>query len=199
MGLLGFLKLKKKADEKEEEKGEKQDQKQVQVIQEDPMVTMTREVMNMRYFMEDMKRAMHDDHHRILDEFTYLPRREDINEAFKEKIEKLKAEQLRIAKEIEVTEFQKGILEVLSVPKSAQDVATELGRSRTWISQQISTLNKAGFLEKEQKGKSIKYRAIGSNSPSPASPVPEEPNPNPDSPMPEDSAPNLEDTDSPNS
>jgi len=158
MGLIGFLKLKKKTKEKDDEKEE---QKTVQVIQEDPMVTMTREVMNMRYFLEDMKRAMHDDHHRIIDEFTYLPKREDIDTAFAEKIERLKVEQERIAKELEITEFQKELLDVLVTPKSSQDVANELGKSRTWVSQQISPLHKAGFLEKNQVGKRITYRAIG--------------------------------------
>lgn len=161
MNVLKFLKLKKKVEEKSDSK---QAQKEVKIIQEEPMVTMTREIMGMRYFLEDLKRAMHDDHHRILDEFGYLPKREDISDAFKEKIEKLRAEQVRIAKELEVTEFQKVILEGLIAPKSAQEVADELGKSRTWVSQQISPLVKAGFLEKEQVGKRITYRAIGAEN-----------------------------------
>jgi len=161
MGLFSFLKQKKKSEEKGEEK---QNQKGVNIIQEDPVVTMAREVMNMRYFLEDMKRAMHDDHHRIIDEFTYLPKHDDLKEALGERIEKLKEEQLRIAREIEVTELQRGILDILGTPKSAQDVAKELGKSRTWVSQQISTLNKAGFLEKEQKGKRITYKSSGNIS-----------------------------------
>ena len=59
-----------------------------------------------------------------------------------------------------ISEMAKGKTLDEALEITNKDVANELGKSRTWVSQQISTLNKAGFVKKEQIGKRITYKAF---------------------------------------
>ena len=148
----------KQAQKKKKASKPKQEQMQRVIVQEDASVTMMKEVVGVRYAIDDLKRAMHDDHHRIIGEFEHIPKHNDLHQALGERIEGLKKEQERIAREIEVTELQKKVLDLTVEPLSAAEVANIIGKSRTWVSQQVGTLAKAGYLERLQEGKSIRYK-----------------------------------------
>lgn len=152
MGILATL-LKKKKKEKQDKK----EKAGVQVVNEEPSITLTREVLGVRYAIEDLKRAMHNDHHKILDEIDGVPKKDDLKDALGEKIEKLKEEKKKIEKEIELNELQRKILDRLEVPTSAADLAEELGKSRTWISQQVNKLVSSGYIKPKKEGKKVKY------------------------------------------
>lgn len=168
--LLGRKPKKKQAATQKQVQKKKKSQKPNQVqtqkilVQEDTPVTMMKEVIGIRYAIDDLKRAMHDDHHRIIGEFDNIPKHNDLHSALGEKIEALKQEQEKIAREIEVTELQKKILDSVIEPLSAAEVANVIGKSRTWVSQQVGTLLKAGYLEKLQEGKSIRYRTTAAGT-----------------------------------
>ena len=146
MGLISLLKKKKKEEEKEKA-----------IVKEDSQITMMREVLGIRYAIEDLKKGMHDDHHRILNEFELLPKREDIKDALGEKLDRLKDEKTKLEKEIELTELQRKILDYLEHPITAAELAKELDKSRTWVSQQVNKLVEAGMVNTKKEGKFVKY------------------------------------------
>lgn len=161
MGFLEVIFGKKKkrqvAKQKQKQKpAQEETQKQVTMVQ-DPLVTLATEVTSVRYAIQDMKRAMHSDHHRILEEFDHLPKHDDIKEILTSRKERLEKEKSRIEKEIEVTALQKDIIEHLDSPKSAAEVAERLNKSRTWVSQQMAKLLENSMVESKKEGKSVKY------------------------------------------
>jgi len=154
----------KQVQKKKPKKKDKPAGAQKIVVQEDASMTMMKEILGIRYAIDDLKRGMHDDHHRILDEFSAIPKHDDLHNALGEKLDILRKEQERIAQEIEITELQKKILDAVIEPMSAAEVANVIGKSRTWVSQQVGTLLKAGYLEKTQEGKSIKYKTTAAGT-----------------------------------
>ncbi|MFH1786547.1 MAG: helix-turn-helix domain-containing protein [archaeon] len=146
MGLFTLLKRKKKEEQKEST-----------IVKEDVAITMMRELLGIRFAVDDLKRAMHDDHHRILTEFDLLPKRDDLRDALGEKIERLRGEKEKLEKEIELTELQRKILDYLEHPITAAELAKALGKSRTWVSQQVNRLVDAGMVKTKKEGKFLKY------------------------------------------
>ncbi len=162
---MGFLdsifgkkkKKKQSAKQKQKQKSKPKQEKQNVTIMNDPLVTLTSEVTAVNYAIKDLKRAMHDDHHRILGEFDQLPKHDDIKDILNSKKDRLEREKSRIEKEIEVTELQKEIIEHLETPKSAAEVAEKLNKSRTWVSQQMAKLLENGMVDSKKEGKYVKY------------------------------------------
>ena len=139
---------------------QEEDVRKAVMIKEEPMITVTRELSEVRYILEDLKKAMLRDHHRILDEFEKLPKSGDFAEILDDKLQNLKGKKEAIEKEIKTTELQKDILNVLSEQDmlSAAEIAEKLKRSRTWVSLQIAQLTAQGAIEQEKDGKHVKYK-----------------------------------------
>ncbi len=140
-----------------EEVAQAQPQKTV-VVREEPIITVARELNEIKYMLDDLKNAMHDDHHRMLKEFEYLPKRDEFTRTLDEKLSALNAKKEEVEKEIETTELQKEIINALrDGPLSAAEIADKLQKSRTWVSLQVSQLVTIGLLEHKRDGKHVKY------------------------------------------
>lgn len=128
------------------------------VVREEPIITVARELNEIKYMLDDLKNAMHDDHHRMLKEFEYLPKRDEFTRTLDEKLSALNAKKEEVEKEIETTELQKEIINALrDGPLSAAEIADKLQKSRTWVSLQVSQLVTIGLLEHKRDGKHVKY------------------------------------------
>lgn len=139
---------------------QEEDVRKAVMIKEEPMITVAREIADVKYILEDLKKSMTRDHHRMLDEFEKLPKSGDFAEILDKKLEGLKDKKEAIDKEIRTTELQKDILNVLSDKDrlSAAEIAEKLNKSRTWVSLQVTQLANQGIIEYERDGKFVKYK-----------------------------------------
>ncbi len=139
---------------------QKEDVRKAVMIKEEPMITVTREISEVKYILDDLKKAMLRDHHRILDEFERLPKSGDFADILDHKLQNLKGKKEALEKEIKTTELQKDVINVLSEKDmlSAAEIAEKLGRSRTWVSLQVAQLANQGVIEHQREGKHVKYK-----------------------------------------
>jgi len=137
-----------------------EDMRKAVMIKEEPMITVAREIADVKYILEDLKKSMTRDHHRMLDEFEKLPKSGDFAEILDKKLDSLKDKKDEIDKEIRTTELQKDILNVLTDKDmlSAAEIAEKLNKSRTWVSLQVTQLANQGIIEYERDGKFVKYK-----------------------------------------
>lgn len=137
-----------------------EDTRKAVMLKEEPMITVAREIADVKYILEDLKKSMTRDHHRMLDEFEKLPKSGDFAEILDKKLDSLKDKKEEIDKEIRTTELQKDILNVLSDKDmlSAAEIAEKLNKSRTWVSLQVTQLANQGIIEYERDGKFVKYK-----------------------------------------
>lgn len=128
------------------------------IVKEEPIITVARELNDIKYMIEDLKSSMHDDHHRMLKEFDDLPKKDELTRVLDEKLSALNAKKEEVEKEIQTTELQKEIINALRTgPLSAAEIADKLQKSRTWLSLQVSQLVTLGLLEHKRDGKHVKY------------------------------------------
>lgn len=139
---------------------QEEDVRKAVMIKEEPMITVAREIADVKYLLDDLKKSMTRDHHRMLDEFEKLPKSGDFAEILDKKLEGLKDKKEEIDKEIRTTELQKDILNVLSDKDmlSAAEIAEKLNKSRTWVSLQVTQLANQGVIGYERDGKHVKYK-----------------------------------------
>lgn len=171
MSLLDLLKPKKKRKktstrQKAKQKTKKKQAQKQEVVVEDPLMTISRQLTDIRRDLQEINVVLHsgfsglrEDHHKILDlQLT----KEDL-ESFKKDLENrkltLEAVKNKIESELGMLEIDQKIIETIEEkPSRAIEIAKKLKLSRQYISERLSLLVSHKVVKQYKKGRRIYYK-----------------------------------------
>lgn len=87
---------------------------------------------------------------------------EDIKKRLKEVEDRLDIMERLVEEEYQpVEKFRSKILEILSEPKTTGEIASELGRSRSWTSYVLNQMERRGYVkESGRRGRELLYARV---------------------------------------
>lgn len=168
MRLFDLLKLRKRrrktsTRQKTKPKTNKTRARRREVVVEDPLMTISRQLTDIRRDLQEVNVVLHsgfsglrEDHHKILE--TQLSK-DDFKDYLKSRQFALESVKKRIENELKMLEIDQKIIGTLEEkPKRAIEIAKELKLSRQYISERLSFLVSQKIVKRYKKGRKIYYK-----------------------------------------